>query len=124
MGKKTSTTKPAAPARRAAKVKPAAEKVAVPEPPAAVANGSEPKSVSQPKAAPRPKAAAKAAKPAARRTKKPAYTQDDVALRAYYISERRQTAGVTGDAHADWLEAERQLASEATKPARAKLKTS
>lgn len=36
-------------------------------------------------------------------------TTDDIALRAYYISERRQHLGLPGDAQSDWLEAEKQL---------------
>lgn len=38
-------------------------------------------------------------------------TTDDIALRAYYISERRQHLGLPGDAQSDWLEAEKQLRS-------------
>jgi hypothetical protein len=38
-------------------------------------------------------------------------TNDDIALRAYYISERRQHLGLPGDAQSDWLEAEKQLCS-------------
>lgn len=61
------------------------------------------------------------AKPAARTTKPkaPAYTRDDVALRAYFISEKRRNQGLPGDEHQDWLEAERQLATETTKPKKA-----
>lgn len=45
------------------------------------------------------------------------YTQDDVALRAYFIAEKRQALGLPGDAHSDWVEAERQLDEESRKPA-------
>lgn len=105
MGKKTSNAKPAAPAKRAAKTKPAAEKAAVPDPAPA-----------------KPKAAASKAKPAVARVKKPKYSQEDVALRAYFIAERRQAAGIHGDPHQDWIEAERQLASEASAPGKPKPK--
>lgn len=105
MGKKTTNDKPAAPARRAAKTKPAAEKA----------------TVSQPEPA-KPKAAAAKIKAALPRARKPKYSQDDVALRAYFIAERRQAAGLPGDSHQDWIEAERQLASEASAPVKAKAK--
>ena len=36
-------------------------------------------------------------------------TTEDIALRAYYIAERRQHLGLPGDAQSDWLEAEKQL---------------
>lgn len=114
MGKKTTNAKPVTPPKRAAKMKPAAEKPPVPEPVPA-----------KPEPAPaKPKAAARKTKPPTRRAKKPPYSQDDVALRAYFIAERRQAAGLPGDAHHDWIEAERQLASEAKKAAKAKSKKS
>ncbi|MEP6672659.1 MAG: DUF2934 domain-containing protein [Chthoniobacter sp.] len=53
-------------------------------------------------------------------TTKPRYTQDDVALRAYFISEKRRAHGIPGDEHHDWLEAERQLLAESLKPKKAK----
>lgn len=40
---------------------------------------------------------------------------DDIALRAYYIAERRQKMGWPGDSTNDWVEAERQLRAEAKK---------
>lgn len=52
--------------------------------------------------------AKKTAAPKAKRT--PAFTQEDLALRAYFIAEKRQKLGLPGDAHSDWIEAERQLA--------------
>ena len=95
MGKKTTTAKTAAPAKRAAK--PTAAK-----PPVAV------------------KKATNGTKPA----KAPGYTNDDVALRAYFIAEKRRNLGLPGDEHQDWLEAERQLlaetkASKKSRPAKA-----
>jgi hypothetical protein len=105
MGKKTTTAKAATPAKSAAKTKPAAEKVAVPEPTPA-----------------KPKAAAIKKKPAVTRAKKPSYSQEDIALRAYFIAERREAAGLAGDSHQDWIEAERQLASEASTAVKPKAK--
>jgi hypothetical protein len=93
MAKKTETkTKAAAPVKKAAK--PAAKK----KPAAAKA-----------------KPAAKTTKPAA-----PAYTQDDVALRAYFIAEKRRAEGLPGDEHGDWVAAERELAQESAKKKKAK----
>ena len=42
----------------------------------------------------------------------PVITNDDIALRAYYIGEKRQTLGLPGDSTQDWVEAERQLVAE------------
>ena len=42
----------------------------------------------------------------------PVFTRDDVALRAYFISEKRRSQGLPGNEHQDWLEAERQIAAE------------
>jgi hypothetical protein len=42
----------------------------------------------------------------------PGYTADDIALRAYFISERRRAEGIQGGPEEDWIEAERQLQSE------------
>jgi hypothetical protein len=42
----------------------------------------------------------------------PSYTADDIALRAYFISERRRAEGISGGPEEDWVEAERQLQSE------------
>jgi len=38
-------------------------------------------------------------------------TTTEIALRAYYLGERRQSLGLPGSAENDWLEAERQLHS-------------
>lgn len=93
MAKKTEPkTKPAAPAKPA--TKPAAKK----KPTATKA---------------KPKAAAKTPKPV--KPASPAYTSDDVALRAYFIAEKRRAEGLPGDEHGDWIEAERQLSEEAKK---------
>lgn len=110
MGKKTTATDPAAPAKRAAKTKPAAAKVAVLEPVAAAP------------AAPKRKASPAAAKKAPARAKKPSYTHDDIALRAYFIAEKRQAAGLPGDPHQDWVDAERQLAAEAATASKSKVR--
>jgi hypothetical protein len=40
---------------------------------------------------------------------KPAYTNEDIALRAYFIAEKRRQLGIWGSPESDWLEAERQL---------------
>jgi hypothetical protein len=65
------------------------------------------KSAAKAKSAP-----AKAAKPAAPEPA-PVITQDQIATRAYYIGERRQTMGWPGDPSSDWIEAEAQLIAEA-----------
>jgi hypothetical protein len=36
-------------------------------------------------------------------------TTEDIALKAYYLAERRGHLGLPGDSESDWLEAERQL---------------
>jgi len=41
-----------------------------------------------------------------------AISRDDIALRAYYLSEKRRQHGINGDSAHDWLEAERQLIAE------------
>jgi hypothetical protein len=116
MAKKTdSTTKPAAsaPLAAAAPVTPKPAKRAVK--PAAKAKPSAKKAKASPA---RKKPAAKATSKTA--PKKPAYTPDDVALRAYFISEKRRAHGLPGDEHHDWIEAERQLLAESTKSKKAK----
>ncbi len=40
---------------------------------------------------------------------------DEIKLRAYYISERRETMGWPGNSSTDWIEAETQLLKEAKK---------
>ncbi|HXM74640.1 MAG TPA: DUF2934 domain-containing protein [Chthoniobacterales bacterium] len=39
-------------------------------------------------------------------------TDEEIQLRAYFISERRHRLGLVGDSNSDWLEAKRQLLSE------------
>ena len=39
-------------------------------------------------------------------------TNDQISMRAYFISERRRRLDLPGDANSDWLEAKRQLLSE------------
>jgi len=46
---------------------------------------------------------------------KTAFTNDDIALRAYFIAEKRHKTGQPGDSSHDWLEAERQLLAESKK---------
>lgn len=36
-------------------------------------------------------------------------TNEDIALKAYYLAERRRNLGLPGDPQSDWLEAERLL---------------
>jgi len=75
----------------------------------------------------RPPTSRKSDKPArkksatARKTKMPkeqtgmrtaAPSDEEIRLRAYFISERRRRFGLLGDASSDWLDAKRQLLSE------------
>jgi hypothetical protein len=96
--KPAKTAKSAKPATKAAAAKAPAKKAA-----------AAPKSASKPaKPAPAPATApAKAAKPA-----QPTVSRDEIALRAYYIGERRQMMGWPGDSSSDWIEAEAQLLAE------------
>lgn len=68
--------------------------------------------------APTPVAAAKVATVKAAAKTKPAISvvisDSDIALRAYFIAERRQNLGWDGDEHGDWVEAKRQLEEEAS----------
>jgi hypothetical protein len=36
-------------------------------------------------------------------------TMEDIALKAYYLAERRINSGLPGDSESDWLQAEREL---------------
>jgi len=42
------------------------------------------------------------------------FSTHDIALRAYYIAERRRSLKLPGDEMGDWVEAERQLRKEAS----------
>ena len=104
--------KPAAKLPKAAVKKPAAKK-------------TKPKAVAETEPAKKAKAPAKFKVRAAAVSKKEItsskveITSDDIALRAYYITEKRQKLGLTGDSASDWLEAERQLKAEAKLAAKA-----
>ncbi len=50
--------------------------------------------------------------PLKKAVKTPAISNEDIALRAYFIAERRQKMGWHGDSTGDWVEAERQLKTE------------
>ena len=71
---------------------------------------------SKPKTAARSEGGLATSKPAkAKTTKAPANAggrQDDIAVRAYLIAEKRQQLGLPGDSLGDWVEAERQLLGE------------
>ena len=73
-------------------------------------------------AAKKPAAKKSIAKSPAKKTAvaKHAFTHDDVALRAYFIAEKRHKAGLPGDSAHDWIEAERQLIAESKKKRAAK----
>lgn len=45
-------------------------------------------------------------------------TPADIALRAYFIAEKRQKLGIPGDSTSDWVQAERQLKAEAADKAK------
>ena len=47
-------------------------------------------------------------------TSKAKITSADIALRAYFIGEKRHKLGLPGDSTHDWVEAERQLKAEAS----------
>ncbi|MDQ2868210.1 MAG: hypothetical protein M3R59_07360 [Verrucomicrobiota bacterium] len=55
---------------------------------------------------------ATARQPAAR-ARKPTVTDDDIRIRAFFISQERHRLHIGGDASADWIEARRQLLAEA-----------
>jgi len=42
----------------------------------------------------------------------PEVSDDDIRLRAYFISEERMRLALPGDANSDWIEARRQLLAE------------
>jgi len=47
--------------------------------------------------------------PVPKRKTKSVISTSDIALRAYFIAEKRRTTGLPGDELGDWVEAERQL---------------
>ncbi|HEY2343703.1 MAG TPA: DUF2934 domain-containing protein [Chthoniobacteraceae bacterium] len=65
------------------------------------------KTKTPPPKAPMRKVTPSAAKPKTRKAKP--IKQEDIALRAYFISEKRRREGLPGDARQDWIEAEREL---------------
>jgi hypothetical protein len=118
MGKKETTTKSEAPAKRAAK--PSARKAlansAAPAPPAAD-SAETPAVIEQPKRSRRvpgskPVSTAPSRRSAPTKPTAPSFTQADIALRAYFISEQRRSTGAAGNEQQDWIEAERQLQAE------------
>lgn len=103
MSKKKSE-KEAKPKKQSAKksvVKPVSEPVTPKEAGVMELKESKPKA-KKPKAAPLKNATA-------------AISGEDVALRAYFIAERRAKMGWHGDSTSDWVEAERQLKAEAAR---------
>ncbi|MGB8352503.1 MAG: DUF2934 domain-containing protein [Chthoniobacteraceae bacterium] len=54
------------------------------------------------------------------KVEKATFTNDDIALRAYFIAEKRHKAGHHGNPHHDWVEAEKQLLAESKKKPAAK----
>jgi hypothetical protein len=122
--------KPAAAVKPATPTKPAVPDVpataAVPKPTAPVKRAVKP--VAKPAVKTKPTGKSAKAAPAAKRKApakkappaKPSHTQDDVALRAYFISEKRRAHGLPGDEHQDWIEAERQIIAESGKAKKAK----
>jgi hypothetical protein len=59
-------------------------------------------------------AAGKSTKPPATNGKRdPVLSTEAIALRAYFIAEKRRSTGDPGDQLGDWIEAERQLIIEA-----------
>jgi hypothetical protein len=87
-----------------------------PEPAAHAGNIPKEKSAAKPvQARARP---VKAAPPGSRKNGKTSaaakrgFTREEVALRAYFIAEKRHQTGAPGDETSDWVEAERQLRAE------------
>jgi hypothetical protein len=58
-----------------------------------------------------PRPAADTGAGASKKKSAPGFTRDEIALRAYFIAEKRRARGLPGDEHQDWIEAERQLAA-------------
>ena len=51
-------------------------------------------------------------KSVARKNIDPQPSNEQVALRAYFIGERRRNLGIPGDETSDWVEAEREISEE------------
>jgi len=94
---------------------PAAVKAAPAPAPVKAAPAPVPAEPKSPKPTIKAKSLVKKATPKKAAPETPAFTRDDVALRAYFISEKRRANGLPGDEHQDWLEAERQIAEESAK---------
>jgi long-chain acyl-CoA synthetase len=111
MGTNSKTTKAAkkgeAPAKQAPAVTKAVKAPAAPKPKAAK---SAPAKAPVTKAPAAPKATAK--KASGKSAPKP--TQEQIALRAYFISQERQRSGRYGCPESDWLQAERSVFAELT----------
>jgi hypothetical protein len=59
------------------------------------------------------------AKSATKAVKEPVtISNEDIALRAYFLAERRRNFGWPGDEHSDWVDAESQLREEAERKAK------
>ena len=89
------------------KTGPAASGKAAKAKPAASSTSAKPKKSSQRKGSAASKPAPKPAAPVAFEP-----TDEQIQMRAYFISERRRRFDLPGDANSDWLEAKRQLLSE------------
>ena len=119
MGKTTTSTTKKTTAKRVAK--PAApvdgktaealvpEVIAKPAPKAKRVRKLTPLKAEKPATAKRTTTAAKASRKSKSAASKTAYTNEEIALRAYFISQKRQQLGQYGSPESDWLEAERQL---------------
>ena len=103
MGKNTKTEKAASPAKPAVKA-------ATTKPPAPRKGTAAPAKQAKSALA----KAQQATKPKA--VKRAGVTAEDIALRAYFIAEKRRHNGLPGDEHHDWIEAERQLRAERATP--------
>lgn len=66
-----------------------------------------------PEAEPKPRKKAKDAP--RKKAAKVSISGEDIAMRAYFIAERRHKMGWPGDSTSDWVEAESQLKAEAAK---------
>lgn len=97
------------------KGKKSAEKKAVSKAKSAVVPVPQEAAVETPAVAEKPKKAKAPAKKAESPGKTLVFSSEEIALRAYFIAERREKMGWPGDSTGDWVEAERQLLAEAKK---------